>query len=316
MVNKKTNKKKVTSKRAPRRRMGRSVGFLDEKAREYARLLSDPCNGPIVPPIYPGGDSGFLFRAESFVTFGIGATETSGIFHWTPGYVNATNTHLLAIAGALGSTSITMANQGGNAPGTAFLAANAKGARCVSACLKLTYPGAENTRAGRLHYGLTSSGMLDSAQATTADNVAQTLQHFSRTPADTVELIWRPSIGDTEFNDPTEAAGAPIKDRKEALTVAWVGLPVATGLTFHMTAVYEWTPAVGLGVGHNALGKAVSRNTLDDVIDYLVQAGFTFVKHAGTGAGHMLSAGLLGAMSNSYGLMAANGRTRPALNFR
>lgn len=306
------NKQKAV--KGPRQKSRARRAPLDDAAASYARLLVDPCNAPLAQPVYPGGDSGFLFRAESFVTFGNGATDTSGVVHWTPGYVNSNATELISAGTTGGSVSGSLGNFT-QSPGRSFLTANAKGVRCVAACMKVTYPGAENGRSGRVHFGLTQAGMLDTAVSVTPDNVAQTLQHYSRTPAETIEIIWKPNISDTEFNDPTEGASPAIRDRKAAITVAWAGLPASVGLTFHLTAVYEWTPAVGLGVGHNTLGKARSRNSLDDVLDFLVASGFGFVRNSAAAVGQGLAAGVLDTVSRAFGLMPAQSRSRSALTY-
>jgi hypothetical protein len=307
-MTKSKNKSKTMQKRAaPRSRGPRTA--LDGQAAGFARMLADPCNAPLVHPVYPGGDSGYLFRAESFATVGTTAGDTAGIVHWTPGYVNASTTQLLSVPIATSSGPGAMAING-NSPGVAFLTANARACRCVAACMKVTYPGSESTRSGRVHYGATSAGMLDLGTSASSDNVATALQHFSRTPADTFELIWKPSIGDTEFNDPTEAASAVIRDRKAALTLCWAGLPSGVGLTIHFTAIYEWTPAVGTGVGHNPLSKNTSLNTLDQVLDYLIRSGFTFVRGVGHAAGGGLGAGMVEGIARTFGLMPARRETR------
>lgn len=304
----KAKKKQRLRVKAPRMKAPRGR-LLDKAALDYATLLADPCNAQIVHPIFPGGDAGFLFRAESFVTLGNGATDTSGFLHWTPGYVNGSSTELLYAVGAFGNTAVTAAALA-SAPGKGFLTNNARGVRCVAACVKVTFAGSESARSGRVHYGLTQSGMLDAGTTQAPDGVAQALQHYGRTPADTFELIWKPNIGDTEFNDPTEAASAVLKDRKSALTVSWAGLPAAVGLTFHFTAVYEWTPASTMGIGHNALGKARSKNTLDEILDTLIGAGFSFVRNAATVAGTAFGAEMSKRISNVYGLMPAVPHTR------
>lgn len=305
----------MANKRSKRGRKGkrsvvveRPVGRgLDAAAYAYARLLMDPCNAGVVQPIYPGSESGFLFRAENFFPVGETAAATGGVFHWTPGYINTSNTECLFMNSVSGSASLAL-NPVGVAPGKLFLANNARGVRCVAACVRLTFPGAESARAGRVHYGHTSAGILHNGDTVSVDQIAQTLQHYSRTPAETIELVWKPHLADGEFCDPTELPSSAVRDRKSALTVAFTGLPVATGLTFHLTAVYEWTPAPNQGVAHNALGKAVSRNTLDDVLDFIIRSGFKFVRHAGNVlAAEMQGAvpGLVSGMSRTFGLMAA-----------
>lgn len=312
---KKSSKKKAKGAQATKKKQrgaadGGRGNALDVPARDYARLMTDPCNAPLVHPIYPGGDAGFLFRAESFRTFGNGlGTNTSGVMHWTPGYVNSTNTELIANSVDTGATTLAL-TAALDSPGKTFLAGTAKGVRCVAACVKITFPGAESTRSGRVHFGLTQAGMLDSGAVVAPDDVATSLQHYTRTPPETIELVWKPNIADADFCDPTEANGALIRDRRSALTVAWAGLPAGQGLTFHFTAVYEWTPATGKGVGHNALGKARSRNTMDDVIDTVIGAGFTFVRNSASAMGYGAATGAMSALSNAMGLMPAQPHTR------
>jgi len=296
----------------PRRSRGVSASVLDTPAQEYARLLMDPCGARVVQPIYPGGDAGYLFRAESFLTVGVGAGDTAGVIHWAPGYINSSNSDFIGFSAVASTTASTMIGVV-NSPGKAFLQANARGFRCVAACMKVTYPGAESSRAGRIHYGLTTAGFLDLTETSiTVDGVAQALQHYSRTPPDTVEIIWRPQLADTEMADPSSTQNAQIRDRKAAITLAYAGLPAAVGLTMHLTAVYEWTPAQNMGVGFNALGKAVSRNSLDDVLDYIKNMGFSYVRQAAQSAGTGITAGTLAAV---YGLMGARPTAR-TLAFR
>jgi hypothetical protein len=153
--------------------------------------------------------------------------------------------------------------------------------------------------------------LIDNGDSKTPDAVAQALQHFSRTPADSFEIVWKPNNADQEFNDPTEAASALIRDRKAAVTVAWAGLPDDVGLTFHLTTVYEWVPGTGQGVASASLTKNTSRNTFDNVIDTLIRSGYSFVRHAGHSAGQGLTAGAMAAITQRFGLMPAVGRSRP-----
>lgn len=313
--NKRAGKKKARAKavvqrmRAPRRQ-------LDAKAYEYARLLSDPCAAPLTHPVYSGGDSGFLFRAESVTTIGTLSTETSGYLHWTPGYVNTNNTELVFGASAGPGTAVA-AGSGNTTPGKVFLGGNASAARCVAACLKVTYPGAESSRSGRVHFGVTAAGLIDAGDSISVDNLAPVLQHFTRTPPETIELMWRPGVADQEFNDPRAASSPTLRDRKSSLTVAWAGLPGSTGMTFQFTAIYEWVPAAGQGISTNASGKNTSRNTLDDVIDYVQASGFNWVRSASHAAGVGLGAGLISGISNTFGIMPArqmgHGRQRIAM---
>ena len=304
--NKRTNRP-MTKKSKTQPIVKSSRRILDRKAFEYARLLADPCSAPICHPVYAGGDSGFLFRAEAVATHGGGATETCGFLHWTPGYVNNNHTDIVLAAGALPGTNLTAGTFGGG-PGKTFLANNASAVRCVAACLKVTFPGAESARAGRIHYGHTMAGLIDTGDSTSVDAIAPVTQHFSRVPPETIELVWRPGAADTEFNDPRVNANAVIRDRKSSLTFAWAGIPGGTGMTFHYTAVYEWVPSAAQGLSTNMTGKNTSTNTLDDVIDFLQDAqAFTWVRGASHMVGAAVGAGMVTGIARTFGLMPAVG---------
>lgn len=307
-------KSKQKKKQQPKSRRPAVTRSLDPYAYAHARLLVDPCGAPLCHPVYPGGDAGFLFRADCVLTFGGGATDTAGFVHWTPGYVNNSNSELVVGAAAAGSTAIVAASQG-NGPGKAFLAANAAGVRCVAACAKVTYPGTESSRSGRLHYGHTQGSTVDVGDSIPVDSIAPLMQHFTRTPPEIVEVLWRPGIADTEFNDPTANSNATLRDRKSSITLAWAGIPVNTGMTVHFTAVYEWVPRINTGLANNVAGKSQSRNTMDDVLDALVRSGFTFVRNAAGAAGSSMAMGALTTISNAFGLMPARPRGRSYLTF-
>lgn len=294
-----SNNTSTKSRRSTSTKRVAGVG-LDANALAYARLVADPCNAPVVRPIYAGGESGYTFRAESFFTIGTNAGETAGIVHWTPGYVNSDATELVVGQAASASANIT-ASANTSGPGRAFLVANATAVRCIAACIRITYPGAESARAGRIHYGNSNGGMIDALQVVTADGVAQALQNYTRTPPEALELVWRPGVADQEFNDPSAVASPQLRDRKSALTLAFAGLPATVGLTVHMTAVYEWLPRTALGVANDTAGKVVSRNTLDHVLDFLAQSGFRYAK----GLGLSMATGAMQAMATTYGLMGA-----------
>ncbi len=296
----KAKKKAIKRNGVPRR-------SLDSWAASYARLLEDPCGAPLIHPVYPGGDAGFLVRTDAVLTFGGGATETAGYVHWTPGYPNSSNSDLLA--GATTSPSATVAAAtNGSGPGKTFLNGNAFGARCVAACVKVSYPGSESGRSGRLHYGITQGATIDAGDLVSIDGLAPLLQHYTRTPPEAVEIIWKPNIADTEIVDPSAAASAPAKDRKSSITVAWAGIPGATGMTLHFTAVYEWQPARATGVSFNTNGKNPSSNTMDDVIDFLQSRGFNWVRNAAGAAGSAMVSGAASTLANLLGSMPARPR--------
>jgi len=117
--------RRVNGKRGPARkpRAKAVTTALDSSATDYARLLADPINAPLVHPVYAGGDGGYLIRFDSTFTTTAGATDTSGYLHWTPGAMGPDGIELLIGAAANGSAPCTAITNGGgvNSPGYLFL---------------------------------------------------------------------------------------------------------------------------------------------------------------------------------------------------
>lgn len=301
---------KKTKKRDKTRGGGMRGRGLDTAAAQYAKLLAEPCTAPLVHPIFPGGNAGFLMRSEGFLTVGNGVDQTSGYFNWVPGYVNKSGTEALYAASNVPDAQLPVETMLNGAPGKTFLANSTSAYRCIAASIKITFPGSEHQRSGRIHYGNTAAGLIEAGTTQSPNGVAQTLQNYGRTPADVVELVWRPGQGDCNMTDPNSLPAGPMRDTKSAMTIAWAGLPPGVGLTLHMTAVYEWLPVVGLGLGSNGTGKAVSGNTLDDVLDYLTVRGFAYVRQAGTALGAGVATGLAATLAQSYGMMGSRQHAR------
>lgn len=307
MAKTKTNSK--TAKRARARPASSPISRLDKAAQAYAMLLADPCNAPLVHPTYAGTEGGYLLRADQFVTYGAGATDTAGMVQFAPGLVDSGGSGVIGFGAASAGTATAPSFSGASyLPAYTFLVNTASAVRCVAACLKATFPGSESARSGRIHYGQTTSGILSTASVT-VDSLAQALPNFSRVPADTIELVWKPNDADQLFCKP----GAPIADdsaknnKSAALMFAWAGLPAATGITIHFTAVYEWQPKAGQGISVPNLSKSPSQNTLDEVVNYLIARGETFVRSTAHVAG---KAALAGVLSAAYGLMDPRPRLR------
>lgn len=278
----KTNKKRMQpAKKVTTRLIGIAQRGLDRLGAEYARLLQDPCNAPLAFPVYGGTDGAYLIKVESFAAWGAGAAATSGVLQWTPGAIGTNNLDVLTGEGASAGAAITpgVSNTG---PGKAFLQANASMARCVAACITLTYPGTELNRSGLVGYGQVNGSVL-STTATSVNDLLPLLERSERTPAHKIELLWTPLSNDMLWTDPSVATSQNELDRKAALAFAWTGLPVATGLMFKFTAVYEYTPNLGKGL---AVPRFVdtSNNTLQEVLNFLRRGGETFVRSAAAGA--------------------------------
>lgn len=68
---------------------------VDSGAKAYARLLVDPIGAPLCHPVASGGESGYLLRADSTITFALGAGKTGGYVFVAPGNLGSGNVELL-----------------------------------------------------------------------------------------------------------------------------------------------------------------------------------------------------------------------------
>ncbi|APG76263.1 hypothetical protein 2 [Changjiang tombus-like virus 6] len=299
MAKKKNSKNKTVIRRVAK--IPRSP--LDAQGLAYARLLADPCNAPLVHPVYSGTEGGYLIRADSFLTVGANALEQAGVFQWVPGGIDALQDNILLGAAANATTAINPGVSGAASPAWDFLTNTASQVRCVAACLRIMYPGSESSRSGRIAFGQASGALLKSGVTVTANNLANTMAHYCRTPADEIEVVWKPNDADQLFRNPALNGALQDLDRRAALVCSFAGLPAATGVVFRMTAVYEWQPRVNEGIAVPNLSKSMSSNTLDDVVNYLIQRGYGFINGAAASAGHGLSAGLISGISGVFGVM-------------
>lgn len=301
-----SKRKNAPTPRAPKGPRGpRPERSLDPAGMAYARLLSDPCNAPLVHPTYTGSEGGYLLRSDSFVTIGNGATDTSGVFLFTPSILNNGGlgvSHCVSVGGSAGGT-ITSSGAV-NSPGYSFLTGNADNVRCIAACLKITYPGSESGRSGRVHYGHLASAVAAAGGVVTPDSIAQLLPAYERTPASAVEVTWKPNTADQIFAQPSIGTDGFGNTRSATLACAWAGLPAAVGLTFHLTAVYEWQPKLNRGLSVPDLSKSDSNNDIDQVVNYLINRGYKFMHSAAMG----LTANAVTGLATQFGLIGS-GRT-------
>lgn len=294
--------KKAGAKTAPKKKGNKGLRQavsrgLDRAAVAYAKLLTDPCNAPLAHPVYGGADGSYLIKAEAIITLGSSAGATCGAFQWTPGAMGQNN--LEFTAGETGSPSTSFASAGfALAPGKTYLGANATAMRCVAACATVTYPGTELNRSGMIHYGHCPGGVFNAGAGYTVDQLAPVVQHSERTPSNVVEVLWVPSSNDMLWRDPSTNATTQEVERKNAILVAWRGLPAATGLTIKLTAVYEYKPQVGLGITTPSMSDT-STNDLQEVLAWLRAQGEAFVRTS--------------AMSAASGLLRYYSRNRSGM---
>lgn len=276
------SKSKVKVKKAPRRapvnRLMRKG--LDSQALAWARLLSDPCGSPLAHPCYVGSDGGILTRFEGFYDVGTGATDTCGIFSYTPNAVgNITATGLGPAISFFNAANPGVATSlvnptSGSQPGYTFLSGNATAVRCVSACIQVFYAGTELNRSGIISYGNVSGGTFQVGSSVNVNNSSNVLEHYCRVPNEIIEIKWRPTSADQLWRDPSQAIGS-FNDlaRLGGMGFTFTGLQAAAGLRVRLVAIYEYIPDAQVGITNTAQSRNTSGNSFDDVINFLDSSG-------------------------------------------
>lgn len=221
---------------------------LDRAAADWAALLEDPCSAKLVYPCYPSGNGGtVLMRVEADSIYGGGATETAGFGAWVPGYGlffgNSTPAPLDTTSSLLGTNTNFQ-------PGDTFLKTNCGSIRCVAACLQMSYPGSELSRAGVVGIGVAPADSFitnlptavgGANNASSAQVFRITCQHVQRMPQDVMECKWFPGETDQGAYSAVYPAATFAQGLAGRNAIVWSasGFPVSTGIRIRTVAVYE-----------------------------------------------------------------------------
>lgn len=294
MARKTAGSKRKVKVRVPRPIKTSTSSGLDGPASQYARLLRDPCNGPLVASVFPGANGAMLARFEYDSVISTGGTETGAALYFVPNWIrnyaslNAVGFPNLAVT--TDATGFNLTNSSTNwQPGFGFLYANASAVRCVSACLQATYMGSENNRQGLIAMGNAPAGLF--APNTNTGQLRTAAQHVQRVPDSTIEVKWVPAAADAEFVNPAwNSAPQASEYTKNGMFVSLTGMPAGYGgLRVRMVAVYEWQPALNIGLPvAPQIYHSTSRNTIDDVLralqntgDWVISTGLPVAKTVG-----------------------------------
>lgn len=259
-------------------RLSRQVrAGLDAQGLAWAALLNDPCSAPLAHPCYAGADGGILMRFENSYDIGTGATDTAGLFIYTPNGIGVTgglSTGLLTGVAATAAVNLTLAGPvAATQPGYTFLTANASNVRAVASCIQITYLGSEANRSGVINFGCLNGGTFISTDTPNTGNASNVFEHFQRTPVDTIEVKWRPSAYDQTFRDQSQNIATADLTKCGAVGFSFSGLLAAAGLRVRMVTVYEYTPGGQVGIVNAARSRSTSTNSLDHVLNYLDSTG-------------------------------------------
>lgn len=235
-------------RRAPRPMMARFS--------EYAKLLTNPCTGPLVHA--PGSTSGGLVtRFESDFIVGSGATETCGFFQISPGALNSATTPPQGFGSLVGFAAtdgtVVFPSTGGAGlyvPGITYLQANASSFRCIAACTQIYWPGTELNRSGLVSAAQTTYSALSGVTGLTVATLRSQCPVVERMPTEYFEAKWAPNYTDGLFRN-ASATTVP-EDGHSSILLTWAGIPVSTGVRIRVVCVYEWNPKIlGLTINSN-----------------------------------------------------------------
>lgn len=237
-------KKKIVSKmprRSGPRRPRNTVAedSLDDAALQTMKMYQDPCGASLVPTVYPG-DRGYVNRFTSSFNGGTGTGETASIVIFKPG-VNV----MYNGAGATGATAVTVNFADTQAPGAAFLNANATKCRCTGACLQVRPNAAPTDGTGQIYFGVIPASSVLEASTPNANELISLLSNtvtVSQALMEPLEVKWSPGAFDDRYCPTTGVTGDDDSDRNVIVIVS-VGLKAASGLNFRATGIYEWAPS-------------------------------------------------------------------------
>jgi len=240
---------------------------LDRFGAAHARMLYDPCGAPLEESVYPG-DRGYVNRFQANASYGVGAGATAWFTVIKPGNACSTNFDFLASS----STGSNLAFSSAAFPGASFLSVNASKTRCISFCIALAPNAAPNTCTGTIHFGLVNASTLVNGAPFNPDQLIQlTTERVSAASAlmAPLEVKWSPGGFDDRYA--TQGALSDDDSDRNCLVVVGTGFPAASGVSYRMVTVLEWSPKGNLGITNDASSVGRSRNTLAEVTRALKQ---------------------------------------------
>nr|UHS72335.1 MAG: hypothetical protein 2 [Tombusviridae sp.] len=292
----KSNKRTQKAKRAgPKAPVPRAVSGLDAAARRWIKLLQDPCGADLTSPCYAGTGAGYLCRLRTQIN--PDPTAVDYVFEFCP-----SNGASAAMAYGWSATKGgSLGNAATYSMGGLLDNGTAGRARCVAACIKVIYTGAELSRAGLVGYTLDNGSTLTAGEAIAgaATNWITAAAHTERIGQRDTEYRWVPGPGDESFRIPvlTSEEQSSGENSGNAIQVAITGMPPGT-VQLHLVSIWEWQPQEE-GTGNSslvAINKGPSsRNNLNEILRALGDLG----KFAANTYAPVASAGLQAAMGTS-----------------
>lgn len=313
--NKKTSKKQQQQRAQASKRPRVPRGMrLASSADTYADLLADPCRGPLVGPI-GATQKGYITRFEKTIvvpaTYVDGTTKNTTCFaiRWNPGVIDPSATAQDTLQGrvevasnATLSTAAFLTND--ESPGYTFINTTATSARCLAACMQVTYTGSELNRQGVVGSFVSSASLAFSS--TNAETLMGITQSRSRVADGMFEVRWKPNDYDVNFSHFNQSASTEQMAKHSALYLVGQNLSPTTSantaIMVRLVAVYEWTPDANEGMIVPAAPPG-SAETLASAVRRAYEKGAAFgeLVHAAHGTYQRVRNAIAGVGAYAYG---------------
>lgn len=266
------------------RRVRRSVGSIgiSSHVANYAKLLGDPCAGPLGS--YFGGAHGIVQRFQGSFSVATAAGSTAAVL-----CISGNNSPSVGWANlANDTTAATLTYSQPDFPGATYCNTNSRGWRIVAMCARLFPQSSDMNNSGFVGAGnVPVSELPAQGVASSAAGVFQSsLPMLARLPTSGFEVRWMPGEGDATYYDLNTASGPP-KASSNGIIVALTGLPAGVGVKVVLTTVIEWLPRETSGLVATTIGSSPWVD-LGQVQSYLASRSANWWYRFGSGLGGLL----------------------------
>lgn len=257
----KQKKTKVVPKKGKKQQPRQNTIGLDNHARSYLRLLSDPCSADLTSSLYEGSGAAYQIRLNQIVSASLISTG------FTAGQHYKVDVLVCFIPGSrvLGIYTVAAgANFGSVTTNTlfSFLATGTvQSYRCIAACLKFQPNGEYSYRSGTIGSYPETNLSAPPAGGFSAVTIQSKAIDIVSVGSEAHEVVWCPTSHDGNlktnvgnFDDSIVTGGVISMILSNVDGIATSSTNVVVQGTFNMTAAYEWIPesnSTGVGIPSN-----------------------------------------------------------------
>lgn len=210
---------------------------LDQAARNWLRLLQDPCSAPLANPCYESPGTGLLMRVHTMVP--APPTAVDYVFEFCP-----QNEPTIIVNSWSATPSGSLGNAGAVSLGGLITNLGVGRVRCAAACAKFVYTGKEVDRSGLISGTLAPGAAFTPGEPIAGSAIGYMTQmpRTERFGARNHEYKWAPSVQDGNFVPTQAEERGEIGVFGNTLRVALSNVPPGQ-FYIDLVTVWEWVPA-------------------------------------------------------------------------